>query len=432
MTSTAIRQIEGQLEKVVIHLIWHDTAGKLKHGTAFFVTAEGVALTAFHNIEDTLVENPAGPLMGRWQGRDLRFRWKLPEANHADWQREHEIAVLQAEAPPIGLVTVGAGYLHPKHSEATRNRHWAASRVVVAGFARGQGYNLAAGDGHMQGSPLCTVAVGDKRFQALRFGSSLVSNGVDDGPGLSGSPVYSPADGSIVGVTIAARTELYAAELWPVYSNWEDSESFLQRLQRRSYSRPGEVRVKWVVLAACVVLAVAAWMWWRQTRHSIPQQLSAQVTRLQKGTEESVKDDTVFRTGEQVRFRLTSPKDGHLYVVDQEIVNGKATEPLIIFPTLRTGAGRNLVKAGTPVDFPDEKDDPSYLDPKSSEKGYEGELLTLLIFPDALPITLKETPVPLEPALFSLDGLKPRLFVHPLAPSGDAVAIRRIRLRVTR
>ena len=44
----------------------------------------------------------------------------------------------------------------------------------------------------------------------------------------------------------------------------------------------------------------------------------------------------------------------------------------------------------------------------------------------------KETLVPLEPALFSLDGLRPRGFIHPLAPPDDALAIRRIRLRVTK
>jgi hypothetical protein len=107
---------------------------------------------------------------------------------------------------------------------------------------------------------------------------------------------------------------------------------------------------------------------------------------------------------------------------------------MIIFPTLRTGAGRNRVKAGAPVDFPSEDDVPPYLDaePAPGETEYEGELLTLLIFPSALPVTLKTTPIPLEPALFSIDGLRPREFVHPLAPSADAVAIRQIRLRITR
>lgn len=182
-----------------------------------------------------------------------------------------------------------------------------------------------------------------------------------------------------------------------------------------------------------MLLALAGWMWWRQTRHAIPQQLSAQVVRLDGGTVEPVKDGSAFKVGERVRFHFTSPKDGHLYVIDQEIIGGQAQEPLIIFPTLRTGAGRNRVKAGEAVDFPGEQDIPPYLDAAAPDKpGYEGELLTLLIFPEALPVALKETPVPLEPALLSLDGLRPREFIHPLAPPADALAMRRIQVKVGR
>lgn len=440
MTNVALREVEEQLKKVVIHLTWNDGfSNKLKHGTAFFVGANGVALTAFHNIEETLAVNPSGWLAGQWQGKNLRFRWKLPGEEHAGWQREHDIAVLQSEEPPLGLATVTAGYLDATLSEGRRSAHWAGSRVLLAGFARAHEYELASGDGHMHQNPLGTVQVEGKRYQVLKFGSFLVTNGIDDGPGLSGSPVYCPADRSIIGMTIAARTELSATELWPIHKNWDESGAFLTRLKPRPEQMvPGPVRDRRgamirAAVAVCFLLAsLAGWMLWRQTRHTIPNQLTANVTRLDAGRTEPVSDGMRFRMGERVRFQFTSPKDGHLYIVDQEIVGGKLQEPFIIFPTLRTGEGRNNVKAGDLVDFPGEKDDPPYLKAAASEEtGYEGELLTLLVFPSALPVALKETPIPLEPALFSLDGLRPRLFVHPLAPPADAVAIRHIRLRVT-
>lgn len=440
MTNAALRDVEEQLKKVVIHLTWNDGfSNKLKHGTAFFVTGQGVALTAFHNINETLAVNSSGWLKGQWQGKDLRFRWKLPGEKHAEWQREHDIAVLEVEQPPLGLVTMRVGYLDTTLSESRRSGHWTGSRVLLAGFARAHEYELASGDGHMHQNPLGTVQIEGRRYQVLKFGSSLVTNGIDDGPGLSGSPVYCPADRSIVGMTIAARTELSATELWPVYKNWEESGAFLTRLKPRPESARQEAEpgprptVMRAALALFLLLvALAGWMWWRQTRHTIPNQLVANVTRLEGGRTEPVSDGMVFRVGERVRFHFRSPKDGHLYVVDQEIVRGKTKDPLIIFPTLRTGEGRNDVKAGDLVDFPGKQDVPPYLEASAPEEvDYEGELLTLLVFPSPLPVALKETPIPLEPALFSLDGLRPREFVHPLAPSADAVAIRRIRLRVT-
>ena len=434
------REVEEHLKKVVIHLTWYDVNSRLQHGTAFFVTGDGVALTAFHNIEQTLAVNPSGRVDGTWQGQALRFKWRLPEDKDREWQQLHDIAVLQAEPQPVGVVTLMAGYLDPGLDESRRAAHWNGSGVLVAGFPKGKDFELDSGSGFVsQMNPLDAVEVNGKRREAvLNFGSSIVERGSQHGPGLSGSPVYCPADGSIVGITVAVRTNLYATELWPVYQNWEESGRFLNRLKLRPEPREVPDKISSVIrvcLAVCLLLMLlAGLLWWRQTRHTVPEQLGAEVTRLQAGRTEPVKDGSVFKIGERVRFHFTSPKDGHLYVVDQEIAGGQAEEPMIIFPTLRTGAGRNRVKAGALVDFPSEDDVPPYLDaePAPGETEYEGELLTLLIFPSPLPVTLKTTPIPLEPALFSLDGLRPREFVHPLAPSADAVAIRQIRLRIMR
>ncbi len=435
MTNTAHREIEERLKRLAIHLTWSDARSRTKHGTAFFVTGDGIALTAFHNIEETLAVEPSAWLAGRWQGQDLRLRWKLPQEDHRKWQQDHDIAVLQADPTPEGIATLAAGYLDPALNESQRGSHWRGCRVFVAGFGRGQAYELAAGSGLVNDlNPVETIAIQGKTRDVLSFGSTLVENGYDHGPGLSGSPVYSSADGSIVGITIAARTKLHATELWPIYKNWDESSSFLKRIRRRMgrVAPPGA----WTAAAVAVcllVLASGGWMWWRQAKHAIPEQLGAQVSRIDEGVAEPVQDGSVFKVGERVRFHFTSPQDGHLYVVDQEIVAGQAQQPLIIFPTLRTGAGRNRVKAGMSVDFPSEEDMPPYLEAAApDEPGYEGELLTLLVFPNPLPVALQETPVPLEPALFSLDGLRPRAFIHPLAPSADAVAMRRIRLEVSR
>ncbi len=436
MNSAAQREIEERLKGLAIHLTWTDARNKVKHGSAFFVTSDGLALTAFHNIEDTLAIDPSAQLQGRWQGQDVRLRWKLSEPEHRQWQQECDIAVLEAEERPKGILALEAGFLDPALSDSQRGAHWRGSRVLVAGFAKGHEYELASGSGFVDhASPLETIEVQqNRRDGVLSFSSSLVPDGSAHGPGLSGSPVYSTADGSIIGITIAARTKFYATELWPIYKHWDQSGSFLKRIRRRMGDfSPNGARARAALATGLAAVALTGWMWWRETRHEIPEQLTAEVSRLDSGTSGPVEDGASFKVGEKVRFHFTSPKDGHLYVIDQEIVDGRAGTPLIIFPTLRTGAGRNLVKAGTEVDFPSINDEPPYLEAAApDEPAYEGELLTLLIFPQALPVTLKETPVPLEPALFSLDGLRPRSFIHPLAPSADALALRQIRLKVAR
>ncbi len=433
MNSAAQREIEERLRKLAIHLTWTGLNNKARHGTAFFVTSGGLALTAFHNIEETLAVDPCANIQGVWQGKTLGLRWKLPDQEHRQWQQEHDIAVLEAEQRPEGIAPLEVGYLDPALDHAQRGEHWQNSHVLVAGFAHGNGYGLGSGSGHIDlANPLETVPVRERRQEsALKFGTSLVENGREQGPGLSGSPVYSTADGAIVGITVATLSKFYATELWPIHQQWEASGGFLKRIPRRTRGETRQPRGRASLAVGLAGLALLGWMWWRQTRHEVPAQLSAQVLRLDTGASGPINDGASFKVGEKVRFRFLAPKDGHLYVIDQEIVSGNPGDPLIIFPTLRTGADRNLVKAGAEVDFPSQDESPPYVEAAApDEPGYEGELLTLLIFPQALPVALKETPVPLEPALFSLDGTRPRSFIHPLAPPADAIAVRRIRLKV--
>ena len=201
----------------------------------------------------------------------------------------------------------------------------------------------------------------DVQESALKFGISLVENGREQGPGLSGSPVYSTADGAIVGITVATLSKFYATELWPIHQQWDASGAFLKRIPRRTRVETRQPRGRASIAAASLaILALWGWMWWRQTRHAVPTQLIAQVLRLDSGVSGPINDGASFKVGEKVRFHFIAPKDGHLYVIDQEIVGGNPGDPLIIFPTLRTGAGQNLVKAGAEVDFPSQDDSPPY------------------------------------------------------------------------
>jgi hypothetical protein len=434
MTQEEAQKIRARLAAIVFSLTWHDRDGVRSHGTGFFISAEGTALTAFHNLSPEVLDDPNEVQAGRFGDTDVAFRWVLRGDGDREWQKNHDIAILQTDSVPEGLTPMKYFFLGPRVREG-RGSAWAENDVAMLGYPACAGFALDLLTGRVD------------RIQPLRDhirrndgAPTRLPDAIQIGPdhsgeltglrGMSGSPLYDAKYGGITGLVVGVEKKVSASELWPVAEYWPHGKELLKSLPVTPPSPP--IR-RWLLFAALLLCGsmLCGLMWWRQTRHTIPRQLSAEVMRLQAGRTEPVNDGTVFRNGEHVRFHFTSPKAGHLYVVDQEIVGGELKEPLIIFPTLRTGAGRNRVEAGTPVDFPGEEDVPPYLEPSSGEKGYEGELLTLLIFPNPLPVALKETPIPLEPALFSLDGLRPRSFIHPLAPSADAVAIRRMRLRVT-
>lgn len=64
-----------------------------------------------------------------------------------------------------------------------------------------------------------------------------------------------------------------------------------------------------------------------------------------------------LRIGENIRFSFESPQTGYLYVIDRELyADGSMSEPLLIFPTLRTRKGDNKVEAGKLIEIPAQED----------------------------------------------------------------------------
>src|SRR5438128_5346239 len=104
----------------------------------------------------------------------------------------------------------------------------------------------------------------------------------------------------------------------------------------------------------------------------------------------------------------------------------------LIFPTRRTGLGRNRATAGSIVLFPGEDDNPPYVAPKprDGDADYAGELLTVLVFRDALPVELGDGPLRLKPGQIPMGGLIPQIFDQPAA--AEPLAMEQIRVAVRR
>lgn len=93
-------------------------------------------------------------------------------------------------------------------------------------------------------------------------------------------------------------------------------------------------------------------------------------------TPERVEAGTTFRTEEPVRLSIESPRSGFLYVIDREqYADGSASDPYLIFPTLRIRAGNNAVSPGRVIELPDR----SSFRLRPQRPGYTGESLTLIV-----------------------------------------------------
>jgi len=116
-------------------------------------------------------------------------------------------------------------------------------------------------------------------------------------------------------------------------------------------------------------------------------------------TPERIEADTPLKVGERVRISVESPRPGYLYVVDREqYADGSFGDAYLIFPTRRTRGGDNKVRPGKLIDIPAQEDDPNYftLVPSPNRNDQVGEILTLLVSPQPLPLAINDNPLPIS------------------------------------
>jgi Trypsin-like peptidase domain len=429
-------EIEARLREVVFSLNWCDEEGRQAFGTGFFISADGVAVTAYHNLSPELKSCPEATQIGKFKGNEVEFRWLLQEKMDRVWQEKHDVAILQAQPAPEDLKPLRCFFLSTSISQ-DRGSAWAGDDVVMLGYPASAGSAQNPLTGHVNRiSPLRDHNIRRADGTVIHELSNTIQI-VPDHPGeltglrgMSGAPLYDTKWRGIVGMVVGVESGVSGVELWPVVEKWPRGKELLKKLP----IPPPAPRLRWPWLLLLFPLIAAAFLWW-YWHQRIPKELAVDVLRLDFHRRGKLTGDSQFKEGERVRFLLTSPVPGFLYVVDQELdSNGAPGQPELIFPTTRTGNGRNRVSAGAEIPFPAEDEDPPYLKPKppDGDQDYGGELLTVLVYADPLKIELKAHPIPLTPDQIPLDGLRPRLFQHESAAAADALAVQQIRVAVRR
>lgn len=426
--------IQVRLQDQIFYLEWIDVAGLVRHGTGFFISPN-LALTAYHNLPEEVLREPATPLEATYRGSKIKLFWKLAAEQDRIWQSKRDLAVLESPADIPQLRYEKGRFLPLTLGENLRRRQWRSRSVFIAGFPQNRGFapTVVAGitDG---GNPISDAYIIRNGERRLHVANAIYVNLTARQPlaglqGLSGSPLYDPAVGGIVGVVFGLDPVITATELAYLRENWKHAEDLLQPWQ--DAPRPLLTRRSVLVLPAAA-LGAGAWLS-RRTWWPAEEVFRVEVVRLPGGRRETLTSNTAFREGERVRFIVTIPVSGHLYIVNEELAHsGQPRQPYLVFPTLRTGAGRNKVVAGNEVAFPSEEDDPPYLEPRplNDDSDYAGEALTILVYSMPLQTQLRNEPLLLSPDQFPFDRLSPRLFKQPdvglpLASTQIRVVVRR-------
>lgn len=103
-------------------------------------------------------------------------------------------------------------------------------------------------------------------------------------------------------------------------------------------------------------------------------------------TAERVSSTTKFKISDRVRFTLESPRSGYLYVINREFYADETTGAAnLIYPTLKSRSkGDNRVIAGSLIEIPPSQSG-SYFNVKSTNPGYAGEEIIVIISPLKIP-----------------------------------------------
>jgi hypothetical protein len=89
--------------------------------------------------------------------------------------------------------------------------------------------------------------------------------------------------------------------------------------------------------------------------------------------------------GSRVRLGIESSRDGYAYIIDRELgADGSTGSPKLAYPTERSRGGNDRVRRGELLQLPSPGAAIPYWELKTSRPDYAGELLTVIISPQAI------------------------------------------------
>jgi hypothetical protein len=343
-------------------------------GTGFFISSDGLALTAFHNLPPNVLASPEDTPVDAWldDGTPLRLQWILPDnLEDRNALKEYDVAVLRAldYTPSADMICAMYSTLPEREDRA---EFWGAKQVFTTGFTLEHGFGL---EEPIVGSISSSAAIQDPKVvrpgspnpvvyakEALAFGADFEGE-FRRLQGLSGGPLYSTRFNAIVGVVFAVREDMqrvYACELCHLWSHFQRIRTFMKPLPRveprgesREVTRRRFSRIA-IPLAVALLLLLAIW---RVSRLGSEPELSlvcaAERLDLRDGNETAVplsmEPGHALQKGQRARFLLRVSKPGFLYLInDSSHEKPDRIDYTLLFPS---PASRNASSAVGPSEI---------------------------------------------------------------------------------
>jgi hypothetical protein len=242
-----IRDAFNSLRRITFRLrIEKNDEGAYEWGTGFFVSPEGHALTAFHNLPRDVLEAGEGRIAGFYAGREISLECLVSNSLR---EEEGDVAVLKwSDGPAHGVDYIEIALLDQGSSPQHRSLYWAGRQVCAFGFpfeAEGLGERVVDGciDTLQPLQVIDQVELGGcgpgitGTVEWLRFFAGERARQLE---GISGAPVLDRETGQVVAVEHRYdpdRRIIYITEVGRLARKWPAMSRFAKPVQI-SFSGP--------------------------------------------------------------------------------------------------------------------------------------------------------------------------------------------------
>lgn len=210
---------------------WENGQKIERWGTGFFFTEDGLALTAYHNLESDQSSTESYIFSAYYKGHKIALKW-LKEFSSPS--HKADIAVMKLDNPEnVDIAHLQGAYLDPQMPLNERRKFWGGCAVCIYGYPIRinvqQGWRI---DGAIDSSLSLIPILDNHGVEVERL--NIHGSRIDDQlPGISGAAILDRHLGLVIGIQVLYDDEtrqVCGTELGQLVSQYPELEKYFQKL----------------------------------------------------------------------------------------------------------------------------------------------------------------------------------------------------------